>query len=114
MVGLAGPVCGDAVSMAAVSMAVMGVSAMEPRCAEWDGEAVTPELYVVSRNVHRRHLTRGQCAVIAVRIMPLPQPGAVGRKHAGVSADGLAGGRRKKTNPPIIRLEGFGSSDSNG
>jgi hypothetical protein len=42
---------------------------VEPRFEEWDGES--PLRYVLSHNVHRRHLTPGQRAAIAVEALPM-------------------------------------------
>jgi hypothetical protein len=49
---------------------------IEPRTAEWDGTG-TPEAFVISMNLRRRHLNQGQRAMIANRLanMPAHRPG---------------------------------------
>jgi hypothetical protein len=44
---------------------------VEPRFTEWSGSS--PTLFVISKNLHRRHLTLGQKAAIAVEAVPLFQ-----------------------------------------
>jgi len=43
---------------------------IEPRFKTWSGEG-SLVMFVVSMNVRRRHLTSGQCAVIALEILPI-------------------------------------------
>lgn len=43
---------------------------IEPLTTEWDGTG-TPEAFVISRNIHRRHLGIGQRAMIAKRLATL-------------------------------------------
>jgi len=45
---------------------------IEPVTKAWDGED-TPEAFVVSMNLHRRHLNESQRAMIAARISKLPK-----------------------------------------
>jgi hypothetical protein len=51
---------------------------VEPRFEEWSGES--PTAYVLSLNVHRRHLTDGQRAMIAVDALPLFEAEAQDRR----------------------------------
>ncbi|QDU25877.1 Modification methylase DpnIIB [Anatilimnocola aggregata] len=43
---------------------------IEPKILAWDGKG-SPLDYVISMNVHRRHLTKSQLAVVALRALPL-------------------------------------------
>lgn len=56
---------------------------VEPRFVEWDGSGDSPTLYVLSKNLHRRHLTTGQKAAIAVESLPLLREEAQKRMRAG-------------------------------
>lgn len=44
---------------------------VEPRFRTWNGEAESPTAFVASQNIHRRHLTTGQKAAIAVELLPM-------------------------------------------
>ena len=44
---------------------------IEPRFVEWDGSGGSPTLYVIGKNIHRRHLTISQRAAIGVEMLPL-------------------------------------------
>lgn len=54
---------------------------IEPELREWDGEGDLTA-FVVSLNLHRRHLTESQRAVVAARIKPRFEPEAKQRKVA--------------------------------
>jgi hypothetical protein len=56
---------------------------VEPRFEEWRGES--PTAYVLSVNLHRRHLTDGQRAMIAVGALPLFE--AEARERQGKRTD---------------------------
>ena len=45
---------------------------VEPAIIEWNGSG-TPEAYVLSKNLHRRHLTTSQRAVVGARLATLVQ-----------------------------------------
>jgi len=53
---------------------------VEPKFEYLNGEIESPTLYVVSRNLHRRHLTSSQRAAIAAEMLPLLQKEAQSRK----------------------------------
>lgn len=52
-------------------LAACGQAGVEPRLQQLDGEIASPVLYVLSKNLRRRHLTVGQRARIAVAILPM-------------------------------------------
>lgn len=66
---------------------------------------------VISFNLHRRHLTSSQLAAVALDCTKLLAKEAAARKKSGKSADGKAGGRGRKKNPPQKVGEGSGSKD---
>jgi hypothetical protein len=63
---------------------------VEPRF-EIAAEIASPTLYVVSKNIHRRHLTTSQRAAIAVEMLPMLADEAKARQREG----GRRGGENK-------------------
>jgi len=55
---------------------------VNPHFVDWDGGG-SPTLYVLSKNLHRRHLTTSQRAVIAAESMPMLQEEAKKRIAQG-------------------------------
>lgn len=64
---------------------------VKPRYEEWTGG--DPIAYVVSANIHRRHLDESQRAMIGARIRGMYEEAARARQHAGVSAKLHEGGK---------------------
>jgi ParB-like chromosome segregation protein Spo0J len=58
---------------------------IEPQFVEWNGHGGSPTLYVLSKNLHRRHLTSSQKAAIAAESLPLLKVEARKRMLAGKS-----------------------------
>src|SRR5438132_10361625 len=55
-----------------------------PRFREYAGECDSPLRFVVSRNLHRRHLTESQRALVAARLKPLFEEEARQRQQAAL------------------------------
>jgi hypothetical protein len=55
-----------------------------PRFREYAGECGSPVAFVVARNIHRRHLTDSQRALLAARLKPLFEEEARQRQLAGL------------------------------
>lgn len=66
-----------------------------------------PIAYVLSRNLHRRHLTASQRAMIAAKAKELYEKEANKRMTAGKGSDG-SGGRGHKRNPVVSLPKGLG------
>jgi hypothetical protein len=62
-------------------LAACGLAGAEPRFTEWSGES--PASYVLSKNLHRRHLTTGQKGAIAAEVMPMLREEARERMREG-------------------------------
>lgn len=63
---------------------------IEPRCREWDGQGSLVE-FVLSLNLHRRHLTPSQLALVGVEALPLLREEAERRMKAGTAQPGEKG-----------------------
>ena len=59
---------------------------VEPRFVEWVDPGCGPSAWVISQNLHRRHLSASQRAVIALDALPLFEAEARKRMYKGVSA----------------------------
>ena len=54
------------------------IAGVEPTTRELEGE--DPTAFVLSANIHRRHITKGQRAMAVAMIYPKPEKGGRGRK----------------------------------
>lgn len=61
---------------------------IEPEYRDWEGECGSPAAYVVSKNVHRRHLTASQRAMVAAELLPELEEEARERQEATQIKDG--------------------------
>ena len=68
---------------------------VKPKFVDWDGDDFSPILYVLSKNLHRRHLTTSQRAAIAAKSLPMLQQEAKQRQAHGLTAPG-------KTLPAVL------------
>jgi hypothetical protein len=73
------------------------VTGVTPRYREYDGECGSPLNFVVAKNLHRRHLTEGQRAIVAVKLKPLFEEEARQRQRAALK-QGLPVGPNPKEN----------------
>lgn len=62
-----------------------------------DLNGTDPVTYIIAANVHRRHLSKGQLAMVVARIYPTPQQGKAGAslvsKEVGISEARLSQAR---------------------
>lgn len=65
-------------------LAACEMASVEPRFIEVNGELPSATIYVLSHNLHRRHLTTSQRAAIAAEIVPLLKEEAHKRKLSGL------------------------------
>lgn len=63
---------------------------VSPRYVEWHGEGGTPLRFVLSHNLHRRHLSVGQRAAIAAEVLPMFEEEARKRQVEGARDGGRA------------------------
>ena len=63
------------------------VAGMEPTSRDLNGE--DPTAFVLSANIHRRHMTKGQRAMAVAMIYPEPEKGGRGEK-ATVSVENIS------------------------
>lgn len=69
------------------------LATVEPRFEEWDANGHTPTEWVVSMNLHRRHLTTAQRAALALDLLPKleeearERQEALGRTHGTLSPE---------------------------
>lgn len=63
------------------------IAGVEPVTEEWDGAGGSPTWWVLSVNLHRRHLDKSQAAIAAAKAKPLLEAEAKARMLAGKKAD---------------------------
>lgn len=71
------------------------LAGVEPRFREWDGEGSLVTL-IVSLNLHRRHLTPQQRAMIAVDMLPILEAEAKERQQSAAHRAGIASGESRR------------------
>lgn len=60
------------------------LAGVEPQTIEWDAQGASPTEWVVSKNLHRRHLTTAQRAALALDLLPHLEAEAEKRRMAGL------------------------------
>lgn len=71
-------------------LAACEIAGVEPHFVEMNGNLESPVLYVISRNLHRRHLSVSQRACIAAEMVPMLREEAEKRQLSGKRDDTLA------------------------
>ncbi len=82
----------------------------EPKFVEWDGQG-TPEAFVISKNLLRRHLDASQRAMIAAKLADMPQGARsdlrpIGAMSTADAAEALNVGERSVTRAKSVRKSG--------
>lgn len=87
------------------------LAGVKPRFVEWlpVGD-ITPSTWIIATNLKRRHLTKSQCAAIAVELLPMLEKEAAKRR---AQAEGQPRGRKQASVPEKMPEES-GSRDQAG
>jgi hypothetical protein len=72
------------------------VTKVAPRFRDYAGECGSPLNFVVSKNLHRRHLTEGQPAMVAAKLVPLFEEEARQRQGAALKQGAPVGPEPKE------------------
>lgn len=83
-------------------LAACELAGVEPEVELWDREddGISPTAWVISKNLHRRHLSDGQRVLVAIEVLPMFEKEARARQKA-------AGGNRKALSDTVA-LSGRG------
>jgi len=73
------------------------IARIEPWVVEWDGAGGDPVAYVLSVNLHRRHLNESQRAMVAARLKVMFEEGAHQRMLAGTPPANLPEGGESRS-----------------
>jgi hypothetical protein len=76
-------------------MAACRIAGVKPKFEELNG-ATDPFAYILSANINRRHMTKGQCAMAVAMIYPEPSKlkrGSLQNKHQEFSKTALSQAR---------------------
>lgn len=76
------------------------IAKVSPRFTEWDGSGGSPTIYVISKNLRRRHLTDSQRGAIGAKLMPMLQGEAKKRQEASRAVPGEKVGCKVPVNSP--------------